>query len=751
MDHLPLKEAVPAFRIPYYGHPRYEGRDFWAFPQKQGWNFSKSDGTIEGGTFNALAALLQEWLMFGLLIEITGEVPDYGCFVQNADDDEPTLTTSALKGMLSAWVLRTGVLNNTLRFEEGRRVSTLLTEVTDLLWFFDSYVAREPGSLVAQLPAALLMSLAVFVGSLTVAAKQVFPNPALYTWPYRGILGQPFLRTLLQANGWCPSLIKSAFTHLSLDTVVFVVSLGPCKIQKDHSACTGNICFALQTTGQQLPSHILPCIGPCDSVEPSLSDIIALIEEGSIPLLYFVRRPLKPTVHNSPGNGAGQNTAKYVLGLDVRRYQPGNEYVAVSHVFAEGTGNTVGNYLPECRIRQIWSILRGQVLREDKGKDLQRDALDLPAFWMDTLCVPIDPQHQRVRNLAIGNMHAIYKNALRVVVLSAETCALTWPSVNEILAKTFLSGWMQRLWTLQEGAVNPCLAIVMDETLIFHIWDPEFIHGPDICHAIHGSLRRALENQLLSASLDLRVNDSTVERDRTREQRVFVAFKDRFASRKGDETVCIATFLGLDPARLLAVPTTERMPMLLQMLPHVPDNILFAGGPRLEEPGFRWAPQTLLALLGVSSIVSGTLHGRFDGGETTIRPDNILTSEGLLTTHPSLRLHRGPDPFPSLIEDSLHVVVEGQIYTMSLMNDDWGSFGQRALDAGKEKNLVILVALVFGQSSLGTREHAVLVALDDNAADGLDGTTKMHRIRPGGHCRPNQRMQKLSGFRRGDG
>ncbi|KAK5713224.1 hypothetical protein LTR15_011587 [Elasticomyces elasticus] len=611
--------------------------------------------------------------MFGLLIEVTGEVPDYGCFVQNADDDEPTLTTSALKGVLSAWILRTGVLENTLRFEEGRRVSTLLTEVTELLWFFDSYVVREPGSV---------------------------------------------------ANGWCPSLIKSAFTHLSLDTVVFVIPLGPCKIQKDHSACTGNICFALQTTGQQLPSHVLPCIGPCNSVEPTLSDVIALIEEGSIPLLYFVRRPLRPPVHNRHGNGAGQNTAKYILGLDVRKYQSDDEYIALSHVFAEGTGNTVGNYLPECRIRQIWSILRGQVMLEDKGKDQRLDALDLPAFWMDTLCVPVDPQHQRVRNLAIGQMHAIYKNALRVVVLSAETCALDRPRVNEILAKTFLSGWMQRLWTLQEGSVNPCLGVVIDLGLIFHIWDPEFCHGRDICHEIHGSLRQALENQLLSASLDHRVHDSTVERDRAREQRVFIAFKDRFASRKDDETICIATFLGLDPAPLLAVPTTKRMPMLLQMLPHVPDNILFAGGPRLEEPGFRWAPQTLLAPFGTSGIVSGTLHGRFDGGETKVRPGNVLTPEGILTTHPSLRLYRGPDPFPSLIEDSLFVVVERQVYTMSLMNDDWDSFGQRALDAGKEKNLVVLLALIFGQSSLGTRQHAILVALDDNVADGLDGITK---------------------------
>ncbi|KAK5706879.1 hypothetical protein LTR97_001871 [Elasticomyces elasticus] len=556
--------------------------------------------------------------MFGLLIEVTGEVPDYGCFVQNADDDEPTLTTSALKGVLSAWVLRTGVLDNTLRFEEGRRVSTLLTEVTELLWFFDSYM----------------------------------------------------------------------------------------------------------TTGQQLPSHVLPCIGPCNSVEPTLSDVIALIEEGSIPLLYFVRRPLRPPVHNRHGNGAGQNTAKYILGLDVRKYQPDDENIALSHVFAEGTGNTVGNYLPECRIRQIWSILRGQVMLEDKGKDRRLDALDLPAFWMDTLCVPVDPQHQRVRNLAIGQMHAIYKNALRVVVLSAETCALDRPRVNEILAKTFLSGWMQRLWTLQEGSVNPCLGVVIDLGLIFHIWDPEFCHGRDICHEIHGSLRQALENQLLSASLDHRVHDSTVERDRAREQRVFIAFKDRFASRKDDETICIATFLGLDPAPLLAVPTTKRMPMLLQMLPHVPDNILFAGGPRLEEPGFRWAPQTLLAPFGTSGIVSGTLHGRFDGGETKVRPGNVLTPEGILTTHPSLRLYRGPDPFPSLIEDSLFVVVERQVYTMSLMNDDWDSFGQRALDAGKEKNLVVLLALIFGQSSLGTRQHAVLVALDDNVADGLDGITK---------------------------
>lgn len=80
---------------------------------------------------------------------------------------------------------------------------------------------------------------------------------------------------------------------------------------------------------------------------------------------------------------------------------------------------------------------------------------------------------------------------------------------------------------------------------------------------------------------------------------MLAAFRNRFASRSGDKTICIATFVGIDPGPLLALPEAQRMIKFWQIVPHVPYNLILAGGPRLESPGFSWAPRTLLAPHGV--------------------------------------------------------------------------------------------------------------------------------------------------------
>ncbi len=73
----------------------------------------------------------------------------------------------------------------------------------------------------------------------------------------------------------------------------------------------------------------------------------------------------------------------------------------------------------------------------------------------------------------------------------------------------------------------------------------------------------------------------------------------RGTSRSDDETICIATFMGVDPTPLLDTLPQDRMTMLLRNLPCIPKSTLFSYGPRQQTPGFRWAPLTFLAPHGV--------------------------------------------------------------------------------------------------------------------------------------------------------
>lgn len=73
---------------------------------------------------------------------------------------------------------------------------------------------------------------------------------------------------------------------------------------------------------------------------------------------------------------------------------------------------------------------------------------------MDTLCIPVDPSLKHVRKQAIRQMKEIYHSSYQVLVLDAEIPIANASDVTEAFMRISLSGWMLRLWTLQEGVLG---------------------------------------------------------------------------------------------------------------------------------------------------------------------------------------------------------------------------------------------------------------------------------------------------------
>ena len=100
---------------------------------------------------------------------------------------------------------------------------------------------------------------------------------------------------------------------------------------------------------------------------------------------------------------------------------------------------------------------------------------------------------------------------------------------------------------------------------------------------------------------------------------VDLAFRYRSVTVASDEPLLIGGLLNLDPAYILHGSEEARMARLWSMIPSVPGgipkNILFRRGPRLLEPGFRWAPASLLNFR--------------DGG---LRSDDVNDNQGYLTS-----------------------------------------------------------------------------------------------------------------------
>ncbi|KIJ33275.1 hypothetical protein M422DRAFT_52489 [Sphaerobolus stellatus SS14] len=91
-------------------------------------------------------------------------------------------------------------------------------------------------------------------------------------------------------------------------------------------------------------------------------------------------------------------------------------------------------------------------------------------FWMDTLCVPVDPKLSAVRKSTIVKMREIYQEASAVLALETQLQAIpsSAPLVQRRVA-LYLTKWCRRLWTYQEGGLARSLYVqYRDRPLALH-------------------------------------------------------------------------------------------------------------------------------------------------------------------------------------------------------------------------------------------------------------------------------------------
>jgi hypothetical protein len=122
---------------------------------------------------------------------------------------------------------------------------------------------------------------------------------------------------------------------------------------------------------------------------------------------------------------------------------PATQYVAISHVRAEGMGNSRGAELPQCRIRQIQGFVDA-LTGSPAGRTF---------FWIDSLCLPSADRH--TKKLAARHICRVFASAHSVLALvpSLMSFKSSGAPADRTLAIIAASPWPKRLWTFQEGAV----------------------------------------------------------------------------------------------------------------------------------------------------------------------------------------------------------------------------------------------------------------------------------------------------------
>ncbi|KAL0580020.1 hypothetical protein V5O48_002023 [Marasmius crinis-equi] len=255
-------------------------------------------------------------------------------------------------------------------------------------------------------------------------------------------------------------------------------------------------------------------------------------------------------------------------------------------------------------------MTKERLLRKLRIRNLASQAVPGGAFWLDALCIPND---REPRKRAIGLMAETYENAEKVLVIDGGVrtqCSLSSPT-EELLMRIATSGWMQRIWTLQEGMLAQRLTFEVSDGVI----DSTRFNGAPYDVAL-----RAL------AFLGHRPHDA-VKRElapvcpkppRCSYNDLIPLLRHRQTSKPADEPLAIAGVLGVDSAALVQLDGLEsRMRELLLQCRTLPRSVGVTGwiSQKLDLPGFSWAPAS------ISQILWGTEWQ--DPFSATVTPDGL--------------------------------------------------------------------------------------------------------------------------------
>ncbi|PBK87249.1 hypothetical protein ARMGADRAFT_998177 [Armillaria gallica] len=539
----------------------------------------------------AYAALHQSLCTFGLLESVMKvKIPESTLLCQDVEG-KIVMTDRYLPDLLQNWRDRIRQSDQRCQRQWTDRAQRSLWQMYDLLQieiihpgysvFFKSGHSMEEIASIYWLIAC--------IAEAVTSSRRVIPFAAQrqnISWTILLPPGFHHMTKIMLSNGWCPFTIEI----LSHD----VCSLSYASTRKPyvrgavegHHKCKMTACVinTIDTSSYSNRHAMEGCT--CAYSKPPVERVCGSLENSEIPVVHQLE----------PNDGLSSSDGSKI------------PYIAISHVWADGLGSTTEVGLPTCQINRLASIARRLI---PSG-----------AFWMDALCVP---GKRDMRKRAIGLMAETYRNADTVLVIDSgiRSCSLSAP-LEERLLHIISSGWMQRLWTLQEGLL--ARKHIFEFADGFATLDELIPMGEDLFDALTTQLAteifRLTKYQRYVTSNGFGLGD------------VAQSLRWRTTSRAEDETLAISGLLNVDAFELVNLPASQRMMTLLLRVQKLPSDVLFMPGPKLKESGFRWAPKTMMTRIGNSMSISGqyealcTPQGLIAEYSAVYFADTILKGDG---------------------------------------------------------------------------------------------------------------------------
>ena len=232
---------------------------------------------------------------------------------------------------------------------------------------------------------------------------------------------------------------------------------------------------------------------------------------------------------------------------------------------------------------------------------------------MDTLCIPVDPHPtvKALRKKAIQLLGRTFHEARAVLILDRELEIVNSSTASflELGTRLLCSGWMKRLWTLQEATLAS--EALGEDRLFFQMGDGPFPYrkyDPDRPASI---AYNKLTTELAAEEHDL-LNEHGVllllgeqlpslrgmhnMRDHWAPFRMlFTALEHRTTSKAEDTPLCVTSLLGKDVSSILSGSGLEqRMANFYVLMREIPAGFLWVErAKKIATAPFRWAPVSI--------------------------------------------------------------------------------------------------------------------------------------------------------------
>lgn len=641
MDHLPrpANATLGSLQIPYLSTFPYDGGPFSSFPARHGWELLSRESAHTfmhnrlPATPEATSAFLQTWLYFGLLSETLGRFwrPEkQSLFVEEGKDGRRWLRTECLEAMVAEWAgcvsevsagmswktkLRmwwkkaARISSTWVRARLGLKTTEYREEVGDMYNKFQENLklaqkvilfAQRSGSENLGVDQALaLMALGAFLTSAWWCIYRHFHKgklpEQLVSIEVAKFITEPFLRRHMREQKWCRSDISRIMGKGSSTMMWYYVNMQPPKPETDHfqcleDECSENECLVRHCSENHCAANQISPSVPyklahtekdckCHLIRAELGDLRKILVDNDIPVLNFEK---DEEVEKST--------------VSVHRSSEA-DFVAISHIWAEGLGDPHDNALHYCEVKRLFELIGLLPTRPRQPRSRRHLQIARPqsrSLWIDTMCVPA--KDSELKKLAMGKMRDTYSFAAEVLVLDAYVQRFERKRATPLEAFTRVvnSSWMQRLWTLQEGRLA--------QKIYF-----QFSDGPVELRDIFNSipLREFPIRADLAANQEITMSYRASKFHTYEEQKKILRplYEGIFATREAvmfrglsvesDEAICLSTLMNLDVDDIIRTDEDKRMEKLWTMIPKVPLSLVFSRAPKkLPTPGFHWAPSS---------------------------------------------------------------------------------------------------------------------------------------------------------------